>query len=307
MLAAMTLPSSVERWRERGFSFEVAGHTLFGIDEGPKDAESNVLALHGFPSSSFDYRPVWNDLSGAGPTGEARRRALSFDVLGFGLSDKPERAPYSLFDAADAAEVLLRSRGVDRAHILSHDMGTSVLAELLARRERGVLSFEIDSVLFMNGSVFIEMSQLTRSQKLLLSPLSNLFARFSRFDLFSAQLRRILGKPFDDPEELEAMWALIRHRDGHLRLPQTVGYIRERRRYVERWIPPLGRLDLPAHVLWGPEDTVAVLPIGERLVRTIPGARFERLEGLGHYPMLEDPIATGRAIGAWLDEVSRRK
>ena len=61
-------------------------------------------------------------------------------------------------------------------------------------------------------------------------------------------------------------------------------------------------LNLPACVLWGPKDTVAVLPIGERLARTIPGARLELLEGLGHFPMLEDPRRTGAALAGWLDQ-----
>jgi pimeloyl-ACP methyl ester carboxylesterase len=292
------LPRSVESWRDQGFFFEVSGRRHFGIDSGPNDADECVLVLHGFPSSSYDFRLVWDDLRGRGAS---PRRVLAFDAAGFGLSDKPPEAPYSLFDVADVAEVLLRERGVTRAHVVAHDMGTSVLAELIARRERGLLTFALESVLFTNGSVFVEMTKLTRSQKLLLSPLADTFAKLSRFGLFKAQLDRILGRPFADPEEYEAMYQLIRHLDGHLRLPQTIGYVRERRRYRTRWIPPLGRLDVPARVLWGPLDGVAVMPIGDRLARTIPGASLVRLEGLGHYPMLEDPVATGRALGEWLD------
>ena len=44
--------------------------------------------------------------------------------------------------------------------------------------------------------------------------------------------------------------------------------------------------------------------LGDRLAATLPGAELVRLEGLGHYPMLEDPIRTGRALGAWLDEIA---
>ncbi len=296
------LPDSVSAWRDRGFFFEVSGRRHFAIDSGPDGADTCVLVLHGFPSSSYDFRPVWDDLTGREGS---RRRVIAFDALGFGLSDKPPHAPYSLFDVADVAEVLLRERGVRHAHVVAHDMGTSVLAELLARRERGLATVELRSLLFTNGSIFVEMTRLTRSQKLLLSPLAETFSRLSRFSLFKAQLDTILGRPLRDPDEYVAMWELMRHLDGHLRLPQTIGYVRERRRYQARWIPPLSRVDLPTRVLWGPLDGVAVMPIGERLARTIPGAELVRLEGLGHYPMLEDPGATGRAMSEWLDACFR--
>jgi pimeloyl-ACP methyl ester carboxylesterase len=120
--------------------------------------------------------------------------------------------------------------------------------------------------------------------------------------MFRAQMRRILSRPLPR-EELDAMWAQIVHREGRLRLPATIAYIEERYRFWERWIGALRRLDVPAHVLWAPEDPVAVIAIGELLAQEIPGATFERLEGLGHYPQLEDARTTGEAIARFLSRV----
>src|SRR5205085_11567252 len=114
-----------------------------------------------------------------------------------------------------------------------------------------------------------------------------------------AQLRRILGRPVPD-EELEDMWTLLRHHDGHLRLPATISYIAERHRFWHRWIGALTRLDIPALILWGTKDPVAVRAIAERLAGEIPGARLEWLEGLGHYPQLEDPTAVAAALRQFL-------
>ena len=58
----------------------------------------------------------------------------------------------------------------------------------------------------------------------------------------------------------------------------------------------LSRLDIPGHVLWATEDPVAVLAIGQRLAEIIPSCRATWLEGLGHYPMLEDPERWARAV-----------
>ncbi len=292
------LPQLARAWEARGRHEACGAVRVFTVDlddDHVAARDEAVLVLHGFPSSSLDFHRV------TGAFGQ--RRVLLFDAPGFGFSDKPERGVYSLFEVADVACALSRERGLRRVHLVAHDMGTSVACELLARRERGLLPFEVGSVLFFNGSVFVEMAHLTPSQRLLRTPLAAAFARVASFRAFSMQMGRICGVPLAD-DELEAMWAALRRDDGHLRLPATIGYVDERERYRARWIPPLSRLDLPVRILWGPLDTVAVMPIAERLAATIPGARLSKLESLGHYPMLEDPQVTGAAMTAWLDEVA---
>jgi pimeloyl-ACP methyl ester carboxylesterase len=195
---------------------------------------------------------------------------------------------------------------VHRARIVAHDMGTSVVCELLARRERGLLPFEIESLILMNGSVHIELAQLTPSQRLLRSALAPLVVKASSRRLFGVQMRRILAKPLPD-SDLDDMWCLMQHKDGILRLPELIRYIEERTRFWHRWVGALTRLDLPALVLWGPEDPVAVIGIAERLAQEIPGARFSRLDGLGHYPHLEDPARTAAAMVEFLDAPGPRR
>jgi pimeloyl-ACP methyl ester carboxylesterase len=103
------------------------------------------------------------------------------------------------------------------------------------------------------------------------------------------------------------MWCALEHKDGTRRLPQIIHYLDERTRFWQRWIGALTRLEIPTLVLWGPEDTVAVMAIGEQLAKEIQPARLERLEGLGHYPQLEGADRTAAAILAFLDEPRPRR
>jgi pimeloyl-ACP methyl ester carboxylesterase len=119
-------------------------------------------------------------------------------------------------------------------------------------------------------------------------------------------MRRILGKQLSD-EDLDDMWCELEHKDGLRRLPQIIEYIEERTRFWHRWVGALTRLDLPTLVLWGAEDSVAVMAIGDRLAQEIPGARLERLEGIGHYPQLEDAERTAAAILGFVDEPRPRR
>jgi pimeloyl-ACP methyl ester carboxylesterase len=80
-----------------------------------------IVLLHGFPSSSYDFRAVLPHLSG--------RAWLTMDFLGFGLWDKPRPHRYSLLEQADLVEAVI----AESVAPIAHDMGTSVTAELLAR------------------------------------------------------------------------------------------------------------------------------------------------------------------------------
>lgn len=294
------MPELVRAWAARGQDEIACGLRIFAVDvpaaAGVPDHEA-VLVLHGFPSSSLDFHRVMSAFGG--------RRTLLFDAPGFGLSEKPGGHAYTLHEVADVACVLLASRGIRKVHAVAHDMGTSVLAELLARRLAGSLAFELASVLFLNGSVYVEMTSLTASQRLLRSPLAPVFARLSTRRTFVAQMARICGQALDR-DELDAMWFSLRRDDGHLRLPATIGYVSERYRFADRWTGAFLKTDLPARVVWGPLDTVALIAIGERLAQALPRAELVRLEGLGHYPMLEDPARVAQVLGAWLDEVAPR-
>ncbi len=281
------LTASVHAWRDRGRFLRIAGHSVFVVDAGPRDG-ATLLLLHGFPTSSHDFHRVLGKLA-------IEHRVLALDFLGFGLSDKPGDFSYSLFEQAELVMMLCRHLAVHRVKIIAHDMGTSVATELLARRERGLLPFEVDGLVLMNGSVHIELAELTPSQRLLRTPFASTFVKLSSRRLFGAQIQRILGKRLEDVD-LDDMWCQMQHKDGVRHLPTIIRYIDERKRFWHRWVGALTRVDFPCLVLWGPEDKVAVMSIGERLAGEIPGARLERLEGLGHYPQLEDPERTAQAL-----------
>ena len=209
---------SIEEWQRRGRWIDVPEGRVFVSDHGRGD--ETVLLLHGFPTSSWDFAGIIERLAHT-------RRLVAFDLLGFGLSDKPVEHGYSIFEHADVAIEVARQMNVERAHVLAHDLGTSVATELCARRERRLLPFELASLVLMNGSVHIELSQLTIGQKILRSPLGPTFARLSSARVFKAQMRRIFAKAPAD-EELDVMWALLARADGAQRLPQTIRYIEDR-------------------------------------------------------------------------------
>lgn len=286
------LPLAVSVWQQRGQTCQIAGMDIFYRDTGPR-LPNAVVFLHGFPSSSFDWHAVLPLLD------NPAQRVIVFDLPGYGLSSKPAGYSYSLMEQADIVQMLLKRLGVKQVKLIAHDMGTSVTCELLARRERGLLDFELSKLLLMNGSVHIEMAHLTPSQKVLLTPAGPLFAQVSSRTVFKLQLQKIVSKPLPE-QELEAMWSLMVWNDGKSRLAKIIGYVRERSKFRDRWIGALNRLDIPVTLLWGRDDPVAVAAIAEKLADEIPGAELVWLEGVGHYPQLEAPAEVAAVIDRFL-------
>jgi pimeloyl-ACP methyl ester carboxylesterase len=91
-----------------------------------------LLFLHGFPSSSYDWRFLIEL--------EPERAVLAADFLGFGLSEKPRDHDYTLVWQADMIEKVIRRELPGRpCFAVAHDMGTSVATELMAREIEGRL------------------------------------------------------------------------------------------------------------------------------------------------------------------------
>ena len=163
------------------------------------------------------------------------------DFLGFGLSDKPEAFGYSLFQQADMIEGLLRKLAIGGAHIVSHDMGTSVHCELLARQAEGRLGFELRTSTFLNGSMLQWMAKITPFQELLASnatlPQAIHFCRTVMPGVYVDALRGLMQSPAAiTPDDARVMEELLRYQDGHLRLPALAGYMREHYIHADRWI-----------------------------------------------------------------------
>ena len=67
----------------------------------------------------------------------------------------------------------------------------------------------------------------------------------------------------------------------------------------------LHRIRIPTLVLWGAADRVTKPEYGRSYAAAIPNARFETIDGAGHFPHLEQPEAFARAIAAFADSAQR--
>lgn len=294
----MELTPRVRAWRDRGGIEDVGGrriHVFRGDGEGPL-----LLLLHGFPSSSYDWRLLLDELPG--------RAVLAYDCLGFGLSEKPPRHDYTLAEQADIAEQLVARHGGNRpVFVVGHDMGTSVATELMARDIDGSLEMDLTGVLLFNGSMIQAAASPTIAQRLLRGRLGPLMARLSSERFFRQQFGSIFspGHPLSD-EEAEDQWCLIAHQGGQRIGHRLISYMDERERHAERWYGALRDWQprsAPApglHLAWAMADPVATESVLDGVLALRPQAPLTRFEDLGHYPQLEDPARVAAVLSAAL-------
>ncbi|HEY5024407.1 MAG TPA: alpha/beta hydrolase [Acidimicrobiales bacterium] len=279
---------SVAAWEHRGTYRTLAGYRTFTLDVPATGAETlePLLVVHGFPSSSFDFHHVVDALG-------AHRRVLLFDMVGYGLSAKPDRA-YGIDLQADVAQAFVADAGVSRLALLTHDLGDTVGGELLARQAEGRWPVEITRRVITNGSIYIEMAHLSTGQELLLSLPDERLPDTAGID--GPALQASLAATFSshsrvDPSDLAGEWELISHDNGHLLLPRTIRYIEERRRNQARFTGAIETHPSPLAIVWGTDDPIAVAAMATRLHEARPDAALSWLHDVGHYPMLESPPA----------------
>ena len=280
----MTITSS-GAWEAIGHHRQLDGYRVFTVDApsiGPEHHEP-LLILHGFPTSSFDYAAVLDGL-------RAGRRVLLIDGLGYGLSAKPDRA-YTMALQADLAAAYVAELGLDRLALLTHDMGDTVGGELLARQLEGTWDVVVTDRVLTNGTVFMDLVRLSEGQRLLESlPDERLPAGLLGRDGVLVGLAATFGPDADiGAAELDAQWAMIATLEGERLLARLARYIEERRQHEARFTPPLVDHPSPLVVVWGTDDPIAVPAMADRLAEARPDARVVRLDGVGHYPMVEAP------------------
>lgn len=265
----------------RSSEIELLGMRTPLFEAGPAGASDAIVLLHGNPGSSAD----WNELMPA--LGEVGR-VVAFDLPGFGDADKPEYLDYSAGTYATFIGAAIEQLGIERAHLVMHDLGGTGL--LWAAAHPGA----VGSVCLMDTGILLDFRWHWTARMYRAPLIGGLMVRTTTRGGFRAAMRLYNPQPRPIPEAaIERMW-----RD----------YVPATRRAAQRFYratpaegmqllrPTLSALDPPALVIWGAHDPAVPVEQAERQRESFPRAEVVVLDDSGHWPMLDDPDGVREAL-----------
>lgn len=249
-----------------------------------------LLIFHGYPYSGFDFEKLVNSLS-------QQFKVIIPDMPGMGFSDKPTKHKYSFDDMANVYTTLLQTLSITEVHILAHDLGNSVVQELIARDGERLNPFIIRSVVFLNGGLFSDVYKpraiqvlLSKSPAFIGRLLSNLMTK----KMVLKATNEVFGKDTKPTPDLqEIFWDILNFKNG-----KSIAYLLgrlvfEKDEHQSRWIKSMQETSIPLCFINGPADPNSGLHMANRYRELIPtGTLYVLSAHIGHWPQIEAPEET---------------
>lgn len=279
--------TSLTDWHDQGerVPLSIAGNEVSVFRRIGGAGDDMWTMLHGWPTSSWDWAPV-------APAIEADHRTLSFDFPGLGASDKGDDVRYDIDALTDTVIALWEHDAVTSTRIVAHDVGTIVAQELLARDLAGDLDVTIESVTWLNGSIYPDLYRPTDTQLALVDPETGPTIQAvideNSYSAGIASVHHADHRP--DAETLRQHWAAFEPNNGVGQMHRFLQYIPERARRADRLVHAIENTTVPQRFVWGLADEISGAAQATR-IRERFGADVDLVafDDCSHYPHTERP------------------
>lgn len=234
---------AIEAHEAAGRSFEAAGVGSFVREEGNGE---QVVLVHGVPVSSFLYRRTLPELAARG------LRGIAFDLPGLGLAERPADFDYSWSGLARWTGAAIDALGIERCHLVVHDIGGPVGFEWAIRNPQRVISLTALNTL-VDAAVFHRPWPM---HPFSIRGVGEVWLRSMQPAPFAA-IYRLVGiedRASVPRSEIYAHNALLRREDGgraFLRIMRGFELTEAKERF---FFDGLSGRPYPAQVVWGERD-----------------------------------------------------
>jgi len=259
----------------------IGAHRLHYLDEGRGDQP--IVCVHGNPTWSFYYRAIVKQF-------RSSQRVIAVDHIGCGLSDKPEKYPYTLATHISNLQLLWQTLDLRRITLVVHDWGGAIgLGAAVAEPQR------IERIVILNTAAFPPPYipwRIAACRWPLIGPFAvrglNLFCRAAlkmaihRKKRLSAITASGLLAPYNNWSNRVAISRFVQ--DIPTSPADPTWNVLE---HIEKNLSKLS--EVPVMMIWGMQDWCFRPECLERLNRSFPQAEVIRLADVGHYVMEDAP------------------
>ncbi len=277
--------ATVSAHRDSGRLFAADGTLSFVVEQG---AGETVLCLHGVPASSFLYRKVLVELAGQ------RLHGVAFDLPGLGLAARPEAFDYSWSGLGRFCCAAVDALGLDRFHLVVHDIGGPVGFELAAAMPHRVRSLTI-----LNTMIEVDTFHRPWSmQPFALRGIGELWLRSLSKPAFRQlmYLQGIKDRHATPPRELDAYVELLKREDNGRAFLKIMRSFERTHEKARLYASAVHDVPYPVQVIWGAEDPALKMAIYGEKARQLAGVEVLHSLGAKHFLQEDQAPALARLI-----------
>lgn len=237
-----------------------------------------VLLIHGFTASNFVWRDVFL------PLAEAGFHVIAPDIVGFGFTEKPRDAEYTIEAQARMIIGLLDELKIERATLIGSSYGGAISCicalDYAERVDRLVLVSPVTND-YVKDQKLLKLARIPLMGDAL-SPLMLGSKTLMQFRMRKVYARG--GGPLHSPERMEA----------HHRPLRTAGAQRAFMKILRRWRANrieegAANIVQPTLLVWGERDLDVPLKNAAPMLERMPNARLVVFKNCGHLPQEEYP------------------
>ena len=281
----------VARWAPPPSDFiDVKGQLVHLRDEGPRDDPLPVVLVHGTSASLHTWEGWVRAL-------KSRRRVITFDLPGFGLTG-PFAGQYTPDDYSGDAYARFVLDLLDALKLQRVVIGGNSLGGEVAWRTAFLAPQRVAQLILVDasGPAFTPIS-IPLGFRIARIPVLNRIGEYLLPRPLVAQgLADVYGDPLKVTPDLVDRYYELTLREGNrralaLRVQHLVAGAQSER---------IATLKLPTLILWGSLDKLIPPAIAREFQQQIAGSQLVMLEGLGHVPHEEDPARSVQPVLAFL-------
>jgi len=264
-----------------GADVQVVDHPATG--SGPE--RETIVLLHCFGCSSQWWDPII-------PLLNENHRVVTIDLIGHGGSEKPASG-YEITAQSAAVGEALSELGVSRATVVGHSLG-GVVAVSLAEQSSEL----VDRVVLIDVGNDADDTELGFTAKATSTPvIGEALWRIKTAGLVKSGYQDAFAPGFDIDEAFEDPDQVVKDNDA-----MTYTSYDQAQAEIDEYFKGgslstrLTSTGVPLLVINGSEDQILDATAVLDSYKTVPGARLEEIEVVGHSPNVEDPEATAALI-----------
>ena len=254
---------------------EVDGNKIRYLETG--HSKSTLVLVHGLGASAERWARAIPYLS-------KKHHLIIPDLIGFGYSDKPI-ADYTPDFFADFLRKFFDVKGIEKPNIIGSSLGGQVTAEYACTNEN------IEKLILISPSGVMKQSTPALDAYIMAALYPNEENAKNAFEMMEGSGNEV------DKTIVEGFVERMKLPNAKMAFMSTILGLKNSEIISKR----LKTINIPTLIIWGSVDPVIPIQNADGFVSFIKDCRFQRMDGCGHTPYVQEPENFSKIVLDFLD------